>query len=253
MTKKDDYRPSMAERSIGRTVRLWRNQRGLSLAAAGELLGFSSAKLSMIENALRPTVQTEIIALGLTYRVKCDEWKQLAERAARETNKRADDASALNAAEDFEDVCLEVSALRASGTDVLCQLLQSQKYLARIDCDGDPLRTEALVTEDAIRHAVRKSATTGSTLLNVVRLAERERLKVCVLTGDELPLEQPSLLLLSFPNKQHHDVVLADGSYIDHPRACQLASQAFDALLHSALEPQRSIDVIAELIEEAQR
>ncbi len=42
-----DFRATALERAVGRQLAGWRNERELSLAEAGERVGFSSAKLSM--------------------------------------------------------------------------------------------------------------------------------------------------------------------------------------------------------------
>ncbi|MGZ3144450.1 helix-turn-helix domain-containing protein [Lentzea chajnantorensis] len=46
-----DFRATALERALGRKLAAWRHLRQLSLTEAGRLVGFSSAKLSMMENA----------------------------------------------------------------------------------------------------------------------------------------------------------------------------------------------------------
>lgn len=243
MTKRDAYRPSMAERSVGRAVRRWRDERGLSLAEAGRLLGFSSAKLSMIENALRPIDQAEAIALGIAYRVMPDAWQRAA--------ACANDGSVLDAAEDFEDVHTEVTAVRAYGENVITRLLQSHGYMARVDSDIDPIEVEIVVAEAAVRRTSRLA------LLNVVDLVERKRLDVRISNeaGDERP-STGTLLHLTFPHKRHDDVVFVErsrsSSYIEDTVACQLIRQSFETVQRAALGTQESINLIAELADGGQ-
>lgn len=243
---KGNYQPSMAERSVGRAVRAWRHQRGFSLAQAGELVGFSSAKLSMIENALQPTEQAEVIALGLAYRVRCEVWKRISGRAAGKLP--------FNAAEDFEEVSAEARVVRAYGGDTIPQLLHSREFMARLDSEHDQLQLEVVVTEGALR-----LAQGGTTLLDVVRLAECGRIDVRVLTdqGDEQPRAGGAFAVLSFMHKQHHEVVFVErsqpNSYIEDPVVCQLVLQSFKTFQHSALGPQETVDLIAELAEGGQR
>ena len=45
-----DVPATTLERAIGRQLAGWRNERELSLTEAGQHVGFSSAKLSMMEN-----------------------------------------------------------------------------------------------------------------------------------------------------------------------------------------------------------
>lgn len=56
---------TMLERSIGRTLRNWRRSRDLSLVEAGRLLRCSNAKISMMENAVRPVNPTDVMAAGV--------------------------------------------------------------------------------------------------------------------------------------------------------------------------------------------
>jgi transcriptional regulator with XRE-family HTH domain len=236
----------MTERSVGRAVRTWRHQRGFSLAQAGELVGFSSAKLSMIENALQPVEQAEVIALGLAYRVKCELWKRIAGRAAGKLP--------FNVAEDFKEVSAEARVVRAYGADAIPQLLRSRSFMARLDSDRDPLQLEVLVAEVALRQSKG-----GMILLDVVRLAECGRIDVRVLADRNV--EQPraggAFAVLSFMHRQHHEVVFVErsqpSSYIEDPVACQLVLRSFETLRqHSALGPQESVDLIAELAEGGQ-
>ncbi len=248
-----DYRPSMAERSIGRTVREWRNQRGLSLAEAGELLGISAAKLSLMENALGPMDPAEIIAAGLAYRMKGAAWKQLVKLAVGDRN--------LRAAEDVTQIYPQVSVLRAYADNAIPRLLHSPGYADRMDSDNDPLEVKVVVTADAISRFAGESPGTSAPLIELVRLAERGRLSVQVLLE---PSEEPrspgaAFTFLSFLHKQHNDVVFAEreqeqeGSYIEDPVVCQLMSQAFEQLQRAALDPQQSINFIAESAERTRR
>lgn len=219
----------------------------MSLADASELLGFSSAKLSMMENALHPTEPAEVIALGLAYRVKGDVWKHIAKRAAGEPS--------LRAADDLDEVHPEVSVLRGYGAGPILLLLRSPEYSARSDSETDQLKFEFVVTEQAVRGSADGSSDGRAALVNVVRLAERGRVSIRV--SPDPPgrehREEASFVHLSFRHKQHDDVVFVErghtGSYIEDPLACQLMSQAFEALQRSALDPQDSINFIAESAE----
>lgn len=235
----------MAERSIGRAVRLWRKERDLSLAEAAELFGFATGTISMIENAIRPTDPEEVIALGLAYRVKGEVRKPIAKRAAREAARRERERSQVSsrdAWDDLSDVCGEVSVVRAYGGSSIPSLPHS--WIDRIDSD-DPLRMEIVATEDAVRQAPREN------LLNLVRLAEHEHLDVRVHAGQRGA--ESSFLLLSFAHRYYSDVVFVEqagvGSYVEDPMVCQLVRQSFLALQRSALGPQESVDFIAEVAE----
>ena len=62
-----DFRATTLERAIGRQLAGWRAERELSLAEAGQRVGFSSAKLSMMENAGQPAAPGDSLALGYVY------------------------------------------------------------------------------------------------------------------------------------------------------------------------------------------
>lgn len=236
----------MTERSVGRTVRTWRKQRSLSLTAAGALIGFSGAKLSLMENALHPTDPTEVIALALIYRVNSATWKPIARQAAGDF--------VINAAEDVRDVHPEVSILREFGGDGLPPLHRSPEYTARLASADEPLQSEILVSEDAVRQAAGKRSESVH-LMNIVRLAESGRISVRVLRchTDEMPQATESFAVLSFRHPQHDDVVFVErpcsNSYIEDPVACQLLLQGFEALKRATSGAEESTDFIAELVE----
>jgi len=209
---------------------------------AGALLGFSSAKLSLMENALQPIEQAEIIALGLAYRVKSAAWKQVAGRAAGDVP--------LNAAEDFEEIHPEASVLRGYGDDAILRFLHS--HTARLESGRDPLKVEVVVSEDAVTRSAEGPLESRAVLVDIVHLAERGRALVQVLTDkdSEQPRIGESFTFLSFHHKQHSDVVFVErpqfSSYLEDPIVCQLMLQAFETLQRSAMDPQESIDFIAE-------
>ena len=237
----------MTERSVGRTVRIWRKRRNLSLTAAGALVGFSSTKLSLMENALHPTEPAEVIALALVYRVSSDAWKTIARRAAGDFP--------VNAVEDVKEIHSEVSVLREFGGCEIPRLLRSDEYAARLDSEDDPFRAEIVLSERALRHAADSRAENGHHLLGIVRLAQSGKLSVRVLRcpSDERPKAEESFAVLSFRHRQHDDVVFVErprsNFYIEDPDTCQLLLQGFEALQHTALGPEESTDFIAELAE----
>ena len=70
-----DFRATTLERAIGRQLAGWRNEREFSLTEAGQRVGFSSAKLSMMENAVQPSADVDVMALGYVYKVPTAEWQ----------------------------------------------------------------------------------------------------------------------------------------------------------------------------------
>lgn len=234
----------MTERAIGRTLRRWRNLSDLSLTEAGKLFGCSGAKLSMIENAVRPPEHAEVIALGLAYKVRCTSWKPLAERAATEAERRNQERSALDVAQDLDEIYPELSVVRAYGADSIPQLPAS--WVSHADSD-DPVQIEVVVSENAVRKE------DSTSLSNLVHLAECGRLEVRVLAEsnhDQQATREP-FLLLSFLHKKYDDVIvrtpLHTAVYVEDPIAGHLVRQGFQILQRASLEPQESIDFIAEV------
>ncbi|WP_086665309.1 helix-turn-helix domain-containing protein [Lentzea kentuckyensis] len=72
-----NFRATTLERAIRRQLAGWRNELQLSLTDAGQRVGFSSAKLSMIENAVQPSAVLDIMALGYVYKVPASEWQSV--------------------------------------------------------------------------------------------------------------------------------------------------------------------------------
>ena len=84
-----DFRATALERAVGRQLAGWRNERELSLTEAGERVGFSSAKLSMMENAIQPSASLDIMALGYVYKVPTPEWQLVVTQSQHAADLRA--------------------------------------------------------------------------------------------------------------------------------------------------------------------
>ncbi|MEU0886114.1 helix-turn-helix domain-containing protein [Lentzea sp. NPDC005914] len=64
-----DFKSNLQNRAVGRALALWRKESALTLAEAGERVGWSPAKTSMMQNALVPIVDADVVALALVYKV----------------------------------------------------------------------------------------------------------------------------------------------------------------------------------------
>lgn len=282
---KNDFRASMAERSVGRVLRRWRDTLGLSLAEASAKARFSSAKLSMIENAVQPLDPLDIMVLGHVYGMPNDVWKREIGRAEPASDKRAipstpTNSLTLNAAEDVDEVYLEAATLRVFGADVIPRCLQTPGYrlaaqemgrptyaaddaarraeaheswIERLSAPKSQRAVEVLLTEDAVRRVTGDPDTTNAALIQLIQLSELERFTVQVLTH-ECHLNarwESSYLHLIFPHRQHNDVVYVEDSgncqYIEDPAVCQLVQQGFKSLQLIALDPSKSVELIAEI------
>ncbi|MCR3748140.1 helix-turn-helix transcriptional regulator [Lentzea californiensis] len=282
---KNDFRASMTERSVGRVLRRWRDTLGLSLAEASAKARFSSAKLSMIENAVQPLDPLDIMVLGHVYGVPNDAWKREVRRAEPVSDMRTTPGTrtnnvTLNAAEDVDDVYLEATTLRMFGADIIPRCLQTPEYRLAARKMGRPTyvaddairRTEAherwierfcapqnqrvvevLLTEDAVRQVPGDPDTANATLVQLIQLSELERFTVQVLTRERCLDSRlaTSFIHIVFPHRQHNDVVYAEDSkncqYIEDPLVCQLVLQSFKELQRAALDPIQSVGLMAEI------
>jgi transcriptional regulator with XRE-family HTH domain len=282
---KNDYRASMAERSVGRVLRRWRDTAGLSLAEASAKARFSSAKLSMIENAVQPLDPLDIMVLGHIYGVPNDAWKREVRRAEPVSDKRATlstptNSLTFNAAEDVDEVYLEAATLRVFGTDIIPRCLQTPGYrlaaremgrptyaaddaaqraeaheswIERLSAPKSRRVVEVLLTEDAVKHVAGDPDTTNAALVQLIQLSALERFTVQVLE-DERYLNArlgSSYFHLVFPHRQHNDVVYVEDpgncQYVEDSAVCQLVQQSFAALQRTALDPTHSVELIAEI------
>lgn len=283
-TLKNDFRASMAERSVGRVLRKWREAVGQSLAEASAKARFSSAKLSMIENAVQPVDPLDVMMLGHIYGVPNDCWKREVRRAEHAADKRIAASTpvhslALNAAEDVDEAYLDAAALRVFGADMIPRCLHTPAYrvaaremgrptyasddaarraeahedwINRLSAAKSQRAVEVLLTEDAVRRVVGDPDTTNAALVQLIQLSELERFTVQVLEhASHLDARGSSYFHLAFPHRQHNDVVYVEdsdtGRYVEDLAACQLVQQGFKALQRTALDPTQSVELIAEI------
>ncbi|GGU47129.1 hypothetical protein GCM10010178_44610 [Lentzea flava] len=255
----------------------------MSLAKACETSGFSVATLSLIENGIKPLDPLDIMILGRIYELPNDTWKREVRRAEYASNERASGESKqrLNAPEDVDKSYLEAVTLYALGTDMLPRFVHTPEYrisATTLGCPtypgdspastaerhagwirrlastkGSSMTVEVLVTEDAVRRVVGNPTITNAALVQLVHLSEIEHFKVQVIEREfclDARLES-SYMHLTFPHRQHDDVVYIErsgsGRYIEDPAVCQLVQQSFKALQRSALTPTLSVELIAEV------
>lgn len=141
MTK--NFRPSMTERSIGRVLRKWRNDAGMTLAEACVEAGFSVATLSLNKNAIKPFDPLDIMILGRVYKLPneiCKQEVRRAELAARERTQTKGKQSVhkLNAAKDVDESYVEATTIRAFGSDLIPRLAQTPEYRIAATALGCP-------------------------------------------------------------------------------------------------------------------
>lgn len=272
-----DFRATTLERAIGRQLAGWRNERELSLTEAGQRVGFSSAKLSMMENAVQPSAAVDIMALGYVYKVPTPEWQAVVLQAqyAEQVRKRAlNNTMHFDPAADFANLVFESTLLRVFTTDLVPSVFQLAGYThaalqsddpvrtARLAMareawstrltDKDPLTVEAVFPEAVLRQVVGGPRVMKAQLLHLMEVSEQPTVSVQVVPrgAGAYPAMGSPFTLLSFPHRQHNDVVYLEtflkGEYVEDFGLTEQCAQRFAALRQLALGPGESLELIAE-------
>ncbi|SMD23906.1 helix-turn-helix domain-containing protein [Lentzea albidocapillata] len=272
-----DFRATTLERAIGRQLAAWRDERELSLSEAGQRVGFSSAKLSMMENAVQPSAPVDVMALGYVYKVPTPEWQAVvlrAQHAARVRTSTLNNALHLDPAADFANLVFEASRLRAFTTDLVPTVLQTPQYTNAVMHHDDPVRSarlatvreawatrpngkdplvvEAVFSESVLRRVVGGPRAMKAQLLHLMEISEHPTVSVQVLphsTGAYPAMGSP-FTLLDFPHRQHNDVAYLEtfikAEYVEDPVLTEQCAQRFTSLQQLALDPGESLELIAE-------
>ncbi|MDX8056067.1 helix-turn-helix transcriptional regulator [Lentzea sp. BCCO 10_0798] len=269
-----DFRATTLERSIGRQLAWWRDERGLSLAEAGHRVGFSSAKLSTMENAVQPSMPLDIMALGYVYNVPTPEWQALVLRAEYAKTARVSGGSAeplFDPIADFASLVFEVTELRAFTTDLVPTGLQLRSYahaagsperIAQLSkvreawatrlSDKDPPMVEAVFPEAVLRPLVGGPRVMKAQLLHLMEISEHSTVTVQVIpvVAGAYPAMGCPFTLLGFPHRQHNDVAYLEtaikGEYVEDQALVEQLAQRFAELQRIALSPDESLELIAE-------
>ncbi|MFD9705890.1 helix-turn-helix domain-containing protein [Lentzea sp. NPDC059081] len=272
-----DFRATALERAIGRQLAGWRDERELSLTEAGQRVGFSSAKLSMMENAVQPSAPVDIMALGYVYKVPTPEWQLAVLRAqyAERIRKCApDELLNFDAAADFANLVFEATLLRTFTTDLVPAVLQLAGYTdaalqtddpvrtARLAMvreawstrlhDKDPLAVQAVFPEAVLWQVVGGPRVMKAQLLHLMEVSEHPAVSVQVVPrgAGAYPAMGSPFTLLGFPHRQHNDVAYLEtfikGEYVEDPGLTEQCAHRFESLQEIALGPGESLELIAE-------
>ena len=272
-----DFRATTLERAIGRQLAGWRDERELSLAEAGQRVGFSSAKLSMMENAVQPSAPVDVMALGYVYKVPTPQWQAVVLRAqyAEHARTRAlNNEPNFDPAADFAKLVFEATSLRVFTTDLVPAVFQLGGYanaamqaddpvrIARLTMvreawsarlgDKDPLTVQAVFPEAVLRQVVGGPRVMKAQLLHLMEVSEHPTVAVQVVPRGvgAYPAMGSPFTLLEFPHRQHNDVAYLEtfikGEYFEEPGLTEQVAQRFAALQQVALSRDESLELIAE-------
>jgi transcriptional regulator with XRE-family HTH domain len=274
------FRPTAAERAIGRELERWRRSRDLSLVELGRLVGCSNAKLSKLENALWSVVPGDVIAIGMACKIGDDERNALFDKATwvRRNRLLGDDTVIFDAARDFIELEFEASKLRAFKIDLVHGLFQTADYIRASARADDPIRAEVTALQQIKLRAERQERLTGKDplqveavfpeavirvmtggpkvmkdqLLYLMKLAELANVQIQIIPfcAGAYPAPGSPFEWLSFSHELHDDVVytetIAEGRYMELPQDRERYTLRFARLQEIALSPTASLELIAE-------
>ncbi|SFR25100.1 Helix-turn-helix domain-containing protein [Lentzea waywayandensis] len=272
-----DFRATTLERAIGRQLAGWRDERELSLTEAGQRVGFSSAKLSMMENAVQPSAPVDVMALGYVYKVPTPEWQAVVLRAQYAERARArsgGDGLNFDPAADFANLVFEATLLRVFTTDLVPAAFQLPGYTNAVLQDDDPVRTarlamvreawatrltdrdplavRAVFPEAVLRQVIGGPRVMKAQLLHLMEVSEHETVTVRVVPrgAGAYPAMGSPFTLLGFPHRQHNDVAYLEtfikGEYVEEPGLTEQCAHRFASLQEMALGTGESLELIAE-------
>ncbi|MFS8103705.1 helix-turn-helix domain-containing protein [Lentzea alba] len=271
-----DFRATTLERAIGRSLAAWRNERAFSLAEAGMRVGFSSAKLSTMENAVQPSAPVDIMALGYAYRVPTTEWQAVVLQAQHAERSRSDlrRVEVFDPAADFVSLVFEATWLRAFTTDLVPTVFHLAGYTnaamqagdpertarwakVREACsarltDKDPLVVQAVFPEAVLWQVVGGPRVMKAQLLHLMEVSEHPAVSVQVVPrgAGAYPAMGSPFTLLGFPHRQHNEVAYMEtflkGEYVEEPGLIEQCTRQFTSLQKIALSPGESLELIAE-------
>lgn len=272
-----DFRATALERAVGRKLAGWRDERVISLVEAGLRVGFSSAKLSMMENAIQPSAVVDVMALGYVYKVPTPEWQFLMSQAQHAADLRAvrqPQANIFDPAEDFPLLVADATRLRTFATDTVPAIFQLADYttattqrddpakaaqLERVretwatrSSGYDPLAVEAVFPEAVLRQVVGGRRVLKAQLLHLMEVSELPEVSIRVVphSAGAYPAMGCPFTWLSFPHRQHNDVVYTAtflrSEYVENHNQVERVAERFSALQTFALDEGESLELIAE-------
>lgn len=272
-----NFRATALERAVGRKLARWRNELELSLTEAGGRVGFSSAKLSMMENAMQPSAPVDIMALGYVYKVPTPEWQFVMSQSQHAAQLRAimrPQPEIFDPAADFPHLVADATLLRTFTTDMVPSVFQLVGYTVAAThgdnplkaslmadvreawasrSDGnDPLAVEAVFPEAVLQQVVGGPRLMKAQLLRLMEVSEQPNVSLRVVSraAGAYPAMGCPFTWLSFPHRQHDDVVYFETflrcEYAEDPSKIEQVSQRFTALRNLALGEGESMELIAE-------
>ncbi|MFS8104191.1 DUF5753 domain-containing protein [Lentzea alba] len=280
-----DFKSNLQNRAVGRALALWRKESGFTLKEVEERVGWSSAKTSMMQNALVPIVDTDVVALALVYMIRAERRKPVLLGAQRARDPLRFDLLTGDASTcvgwTYAEVETEASYAQVVTLDVLPPLVRTPEYEAalrgaQVDAvaeqdhrhysdahrkrvmrhlgDGPSLRLDLVVGEAIFRRPVGGALVMADQLLRLAGLAELPGVRVWLVPDEAGAFAgMMSFTLLSFREDEFEDVVYLDtlhgGTWLEAEHERRPYAETFERLTTVALPAE---DTIGRLVEAAQ-
>lgn len=273
--------PTARRRRLAIELKKLREERKLTCAQVGSALDWSGSKVNRMETGQGRVQPSDIDALCRFYGTD-DELRDLLKGLAKESKTRGWWHAHGDAIPAWFSVYVGLeqaaSSLRTYECEFVPGLLQTSAYAAelhRVTSTPAPdeldavisVRMErqavlsaeqppdlwAIVHESVLRHTIGDSQVMRHQFERILKVAELENVTVQVLPFDAGTYPATgAFTILGFPEQEDPDVVYRDGLtdavYLEHAADIARYTRAFDNLRALALSPQRSIEMIKDLI-----
>ncbi|SHF63984.1 helix-turn-helix domain-containing protein [Streptoalloteichus hindustanus] len=273
--------PTIRQRKVARALRAWRNARDLKLKEVSARIGWSDAKISRLENAVTIAGPAEVIVLATIYGIseaERDEYVALAQNGDRVDWLRRFPADLVpGTLKDYIELEAEATQLDNFETTIVPGLLQTERYAkaiargwelrpsddvvedrtalrvqrqARLQAER-PLRLHAVIYEPGLRAPVGGTETMRAQLLHLVEMAELPNVTIQVLRAiGAHPAMGVSFCLLHLGEHTApvaYTDALTRGVFVEEEDDVERCRLTFQRLTELALEPQESVDLIAQI------
>lgn len=276
------FRSNLQNRAVARALALWRTESGLSLKEVEQRVGWSSAKTSMMQNALVPIVDTDVVALALAYKVSSERRKPVLLGAQRARDPLRFDLLTGDASScvgwTYAEVEAEASYVQMVALDVLPPVVRTPEYEAALrgvqvgavaeqdhrhysDAHrkrvmrhlgtGPSLRLDLVVGEAVLRRPVGGALVMADQLLRLAALTELPGIRLWLMPDEAGAFAgMTSFTLLSFREDEFEDIVHLDtlhgGTWLEAEHERRPYAETFDRLVTAALPAQDTLTRLAE-------
>lgn len=280
-----NFKSNLQNRAVGRALALWRTESELSLKEVEERVGWSSAKTSMLQNALVPIVDADVVALALVYKISSERRRPVVLGAQRARDPLRFDLLGGDAAScvgwTYAEVEAEASYVQVVALGMLPPVVRTPEYeaaLRGVQADavseqghrhygdvhrkrvmrhlrsGPTLRLDLVVGEAVLRRPVGGALVMADQLLRLATFAELPGVRVWMVPDEVGAFAgMTSFALLSFREDEFDDVVYLDslhgGTWLEAERERRPYAETFERLATVALPAG---DTIGRLVEAAQ-